>query len=57
MNAAATAAAQAGRRDRRLTRDQICRVTANLHVAVCEAAEPAGRQERASRLKRLSITT
>jgi hypothetical protein len=31
-NATATAAAQAGKRDTRLTEDQICRVTAYLHV-------------------------
>jgi hypothetical protein len=33
-NASATATAQAGRRDIRLTGDQICRVTAHLHIAV-----------------------
>ena len=31
-NATATATAQAGKRDIRLTEDQICRVTAHLHV-------------------------
>jgi hypothetical protein len=31
-NATATAAAQAGKRETRLTEDQICRVTAYLHV-------------------------
>ena len=31
-NATATATAQAGKRDIRLTEDQICRVTAYLHV-------------------------
>src|SRR5579859_2369153 len=51
-NATATAAAQAGKRDTPLTVDQICRVTAHLHVAVGGAGPPGRGHVRA--LKRFS---